>query len=160
MTQSRLSTEGSFHIAEPHYLAGCIRDGSGAASQPIDASIEDKTVPEALAELEVNWLKQHAEAAATKERETREQAVFQRSEAGKSALRAVLPATAYSHSACCQLRKHSSPPSSQLATKQTSKLLIPIQPNPKPYTPQPPLANIPSALPDLQMYVTSNPDPN
>ncbi|KAE8224864.1 hypothetical protein CF319_g2300 [Tilletia indica] len=149
--------EGSFHIAEPHYLAGCIRDGSGAAGQPIDASIEDKTVPEALAELEVNWLKQHAEAAATQEGETREQAVFQRLEAGKFALRAVLPLLAQRALSASQVFLSSF---SQLATKQTSKLLIPIQPNPKPYTPQPALANIPSALPDLQIYVTSNPDLN
>ncbi|CAD6893792.1 unnamed protein product [Tilletia controversa] len=146
--------EGSFHIAEPHYIAGCVKDGSAAQ---VDASIDDAAIPAALAQLEVDWLKQHSAATLAQEGESRAQAVIERLEVGKFALRALLPLLAQRALSASQTFLSTF---TQLVTKQTDKLLIPIKPNPKPYTPQPALANIPSALTDLQIYVTSSPDLN
>ncbi|KAK0534477.1 hypothetical protein OC834_001867 [Tilletia horrida] len=149
--------ENNFHVAEPHFIAGCLKDAGAGATPQSDSSVQDASIPAALAELEVNWLNQHAKEAAEQEGETRDKAVLARLEAGKFALRALLPLLAQRALSASQAFLSTY---SQLVTQQNANLLIPIQPNPKPYTPQPALANIPSALPTLQIYVTSNPDLN
>ncbi|KAL9933205.1 hypothetical protein V8E36_007923 [Tilletia maclaganii] len=149
--------DGLFHIAEPHFIAGCIETSSSGGGPSTDASVKDASVPEALGQLEASWLDQHTDAAAAQEGETRTKAVIERLEAGKFALRALLPLLAQRALSASQTFLSTF---SQIVTKRNTNFLIPIQPNPKPYTPQAALAGIPSFLPNLNIYVTSSPDLN
>ncbi|KAK0544079.1 hypothetical protein OC846_006192 [Tilletia horrida] len=151
--------EGDYHVAEPHLLAACLK-GDAASQQggaQKDAGVTDASIPTTLAEVESKWLQKHAEASAQQNGERRSQAVLERLEAGKFALRALLPLLAQRALTASQAFLSNF---TQLVTKRNSTLLIPIQPNPKPYAPPAALANIPSALPTLNIYVTSNPDLN
>lgn len=77
--------ESSYFLAEPHFIAACIPPPSGSTSDVPEHA------PKAFALAHVEWLKSFAEEAASQTGEKREAEVIERIEAGRWALRGVMP---------------------------------------------------------------------
>ncbi|EST07515.1 hypothetical protein PSEUBRA_002595 [Kalmanozyma brasiliensis GHG001] len=135
--------DGEYEHAEPHFLASCIETEQTYAVE---------SAPKAYAIAMASWLGKFAQQASEQPGETRNPDAIQRIEAGRFALRATIPL----------LANHAVQPAIAFqetylttVTSSLKSLLLPVTPNPRPYTP--PGASTPS---NVQLYLTANPDLN
>ncbi|SPO38468.1 related to GET4 - protein with a role in insertion of tail-anchored proteins into the ER membrane [Pseudozyma flocculosa] len=129
-----LAKESAYHLAEPHFISACI---------PAPTTYTIESAPKAFAQMMLDWLVEHSKAATEVEGETRDTNAIERIEAGRFALRGVMPfLTGYI----------------ELTTTRQKSLLLPVQPNPRPYVP--PGSSGSAAKSDLQLYLTANADLN
>lgn len=80
-----IDVERSYFLAEAHYIAACVTPPATSSS-----SVPEHA-PKAFAIMMVEWLAQFAQEAAAQPGEDRQAAVIERIEAGKWALRGVIP---------------------------------------------------------------------
>lgn len=80
-----LTKEGSYYLAEPHYIAACIPPPATSSSDVPEHA------PKAFALMIVEWLSAFAKEAAQQPGEKREAEVLERIEAGRWALRGLMP---------------------------------------------------------------------
>ena len=146
-----LFTESSFYLSEVHFLAACVPPPSTSTSDAPEHA------PKAYALMMVDWLQAFAAESAQQPGETRSADVLERIECGRFALRGLMP--------LLSLKAHQAARGflSIFVSRITSKhptLLIPVTPNPKPYSAPPGVESAPSPPQGLQLYVTGNPDLN
>ncbi|CAO1620315.1 unnamed protein product [Parajaminaea phylloscopi] len=146
-----LAKEGSYFEAETHFLAACI-------PSPTDPSVSAaKEAPSSFARMMVEWLGHFAEAAAAQAGGQREATTLERVESGKWALRALMPLLALR--APQAARDFLELFIAQITSKHSS-LLLPMNPNPRPYTSPAGVESSAAPPPKLQLSVTANPDLN
>ncbi|KAJ9478390.1 Golgi to ER traffic protein 4 [Pseudozyma hubeiensis] len=136
--------EGDFEHAEGHFLASCIETEQTYAVE---------SAPKSYAQAMAEWLTAFAQQASQQQGETRSADAIARIEAGRFALRATIPLLA-NHAVKPALsfqEKYLS-----LVTSSLKSLLLPVTPNPRPYTPP----GSPTPSTDIQLYLTANPDLN
>ncbi|KIS70366.1 uncharacterized protein UMAG_01535 [Mycosarcoma maydis] len=136
--------EADFEHAEPHFLASCVQTEQTYAVE---------SAPKAYAQAMADWLSAFATQTSQMPGETRNADAIQRIEAGRFALRATIPLLA-NHAVKAATTFQESYLST--VTARLKSLLLPVQPNPRPYIP-PGSATTSS---DLQLYLTANADLN
>ncbi len=115
--------DGDFEHAEPHFLASCVE---------MEKTYAVESAPKAYAQAMADWLAKFATEASKQEGETRGSDAIQRIEAGRFALRATIPLLA--NQAVKQAVAFQET-YLNIVTKTQKSLLLPVTPNPRPYTP-------------------------
>lgn len=118
-----LAKEGDYHAAEQHFLAACV---------PTPATYTVESAPLRFADMMLAWLQSHAAEAVKVPGESRDANAIERIEAGRFALRAVFPLLA--NHATAQTHAFIKAYIDQVTAKHTS-LVLPVQPNPRPFVP-------------------------
>ncbi|KAN0063326.1 hypothetical protein ACQY0O_004491 [Thecaphora frezii] len=148
-----LANGSSFHLSEAHFVAACI---------PAPTTYTVESAPKAFAQMMLDWLVEHSKAATEVEGETRDANAIERIEAGRFALRGVMSLLANRAVAPARIFLFSY---IDLTTARQKSLLLPVQPNPRPYVP--PGSSLAAgggsgseAKSELQLYLTANADLN
>lgn len=144
-----LSKDGSFYASEPHYIVAC----SPPPGLPNAGELFPDHAPKSFALMMIDWLAGYA-AEAVKEHGGNA-ATIERLGAGAFALRGLLPLLL--SRALTASRAFLSIFTSRLVQKH-SDILLPVQPNPKPFSPPAGMAKPPGDA--QQLYLTVSPELN
>lgn len=144
-----LSKDGSFHKSEPHYIVACSPPPGLAAA----GELFPENAPKSFALMMIDWLAAYA-AEAVKEHGGNAETI-ERLGAGAFALRGLLPLLL--SRALTASRAYLSIFTSRLVQKHPD-ILLPVQPNPKPFSPPAGMTKPPGDA--QQLYLTVSPELN
>ncbi|PWN47327.1 hypothetical protein IE53DRAFT_390544 [Violaceomyces palustris] len=142
-----LAKESQYHLSESHFISACL---------PSPTTYQLESAPKAFSQMMLDWLVEHSRAATENEGEHRDSNAIERIEAGRFALRGLMPLLA--NRALSQARSFLVN-FIELATARQKSLLLPVQPNPRPYVP-PGSPSTTAKSTDVLLYLTGNPDLN
>jgi hypothetical protein len=146
-----LSKDGEFFSAEPHYIVACSPPPGGIVNV---AELFPENAPKAYACMMLEWLASYASDAVSQHK-AGDAATLERLAAGSFALRGLLPLLM--SRALTASRSYLSIYTSRLVQKH-AKILLPVQPNPKPYAPPAGMAKPQGET--QQLYLTANSELN